>query len=498
MINFKKMNKLFYILIVAVFITCWNEKGNAQEVTISGTVTDYNPDRADVVLLINYLGVEMYHRAFLTLDNEGKFSYTYNSYMPSDITVKSNNGNVFFRILAHPGDRINMSFKNGKRNFWKSLKFEGDRSIENKQIAIFQQSFKQVNHAKIQKAFREMNLDDFKLFMDGVQNSSLKIYNDFIDKENPKEEVADWARWIAYEPYFYNKFWYMRKNISETDVNPFDFLDDLLPITEPSLSATYVLNLFASFYGSYLREGNKKELDDFSKQYNDTTLTSKEKKELLNKITQIEISNIIKNSKGNYIKEIVLAKKFTGLITKKEIGLYEKNLDLIEKEITITGIKKQLHKYYTDTKHKIDNPATKEQILTEVKGQSIYGVLDTLFRENKDKVIAFDFWGLYCGHCFTAFPHLNQIIEEKRDKPLEFVFFCLDGQRDKGRYKMLLEKYNLKGTLFCLDKKQTLEFSKLFNIVGIPHKTLFDKEGIMRGNGSDIRDIEETIEEWIE
>jgi thiol-disulfide isomerase/thioredoxin len=493
------MKKLIYILIVVTFFSFQNEEVKAQEATISGTVTDYNPDRADVSLIINYLGVNKNHIEFLTLDNEGRFSYKYNPYTPSDVIVRSNKGRVYFKIIVHPGDNIEMSFNNGKRNFWKSLKFHGDRSIENKQIAIFQQSFikNQVNPSEIQKAYREKNLSDFKAFMDNVQNVSLKIYNDFIASEDPKEEAADWAIWNAYEPYFYNMWFYLWKKKSVADNNPFVFLNDLLPITESSLSAAYVLKLFASGYSSYLREENKKELDDLSKQYNDTTLTLKERKELRNKISQIEITNIIKDSKGKYIKEISLARKFRSLIKTKEIGLYEKNLDLIEKEITITGIKKHLHNYYTDTKHKIENPVAKKQILNDIKEQSIYSILDTLFRENKDKVIVFDFWGLYCGYCFTDFPHLNHIIEKNRDKPLEFVFLCLDGQSDKERYKMLLEKYKVKGKHFCLDKRQTKEFNELFNFIGMPHHILFDKEGNMRENGLGSQYIEERIEEWI-
>src|SRR5206468_9176367 len=38
-----------------------------------------------------------------------------------------------------------------------------------------------------------------------------------------------------------------------------------------------------------------------------------------------------------------------------------------------------------------------------------------------DKVVVLEFWGTWCGPCVAAIPHLNDLAERFRNRPVQFI-----------------------------------------------------------------------------
>lgn len=493
----KKLQTLF-VLSLLLFTSCTKEK-KQNDVTITGHITDYATERDDVTLIIKHLGLDNDSRIRLTLDKEGSFTHTAKLFMPSDIRIQSNSNKVNFQILAHPGDNIKLTFNNENSDFWESLSFEGDRSIENIQITNFQETYRKnrISNSTIHKA-QHKDFADFETFMDSVKQVSLQILDNFITQNETSTEVSEWCKWMTYETYFYNMSEYISNNNPKgIDANPYDFLNTILPQAKSELTATYSLNLFANIYNfGYLGELRQNLVNKFRKTYN-AEMTPAEIKDLEDEYHQQELQMLINNCGNSLIKEIVIALKISNLLVNKDTSAYTNHRELILAEIENSGIKKSLYQQYIDTKFRLENPITQNDLLNRTKGTTVSSMLDSIFTQNKHKVVIFDFWGPYCSPCFRAFPQLNKLIEDYSEEPIQFVFFCLDGESNKKRYNMLIDKYALKGIKISLDKKQTQEMKKLFEIGAIPHQTLFDKNGNMRENGRGSHHIDDKINEWI-
>jgi thiol-disulfide isomerase/thioredoxin len=93
----------------------------------------------------------------------------------------------------------------------------------------------------------------------------------------------------------------------------------------------------------------------------------------------------------------------------------------------------------------------------------------------KGKVVLVDVWATWCGPCKKEIPHLKKLEEELRDKNIAFVSISVDEEKDKEKWKNFVEKEQLGG--IQLYAKGWSEFTKYYDIHGIPRFLVFDQEG---------------------
>lgn len=91
----------------------------------------------------------------------------------------------------------------------------------------------------------------------------------------------------------------------------------------------------------------------------------------------------------------------------------------------------------------------------------------------KGKYIYIDVWATWCGPCRGELPHLKELEEKYRGKEIEFVSLSCD--QNKGAWKKMVEKEQMKGVQLYIGAKS--EFMKDYMINGIPRFILLDKEG---------------------
>lgn len=92
----------------------------------------------------------------------------------------------------------------------------------------------------------------------------------------------------------------------------------------------------------------------------------------------------------------------------------------------------------------------------------------------KGKSVVLEFWGTFCDPCVENIPHMNELAEKFRDKPV--VFISLSKEK-AGTVEAFLKEHEMKGNIAA----EASEAFRNFRVRGIPHTVLVDKEGMIRG-----------------
>jgi uncharacterized protein (TIGR03435 family) len=89
----------------------------------------------------------------------------------------------------------------------------------------------------------------------------------------------------------------------------------------------------------------------------------------------------------------------------------------------------------------------------------------------KGKVVVLEFWATWCGPCVKAIPHLNDLAEQFKNKPVVFISVTSENE-DVVRF--FLKNHPMK-TWVGLDDYEVL--NKAFYVQGIPHAVIVDADG---------------------
>jgi thiol-disulfide isomerase/thioredoxin len=111
------------------------------------------------------------------------------------------------------------------------------------------------------------------------------------------------------------------------------------------------------------------------------------------------------------------------------------------------------------------------------KGQSVS------LSDFKGKVVYIDFWGVGCGPCiYDIKNHVPKLHEHYKNKDVVFLNICVDS-KDK-EWKEALEKHKLDGVNMIAEGWTNHPVCKAYNVSGIPHYILIDKNGKMVNNNA--------------
>ena len=99
----------------------------------------------------------------------------------------------------------------------------------------------------------------------------------------------------------------------------------------------------------------------------------------------------------------------------------------------------------------------------------------------KGKYVLVDFWAAWCGPCRVANPHLVQIYNQYKDKGFEIVGISLDDSREA--WLQAIADDRLTWPQMSDLKRWQSEASRLYNVSGIPHMILLDRDGTIMARG---------------
>lgn len=92
----------------------------------------------------------------------------------------------------------------------------------------------------------------------------------------------------------------------------------------------------------------------------------------------------------------------------------------------------------------------------------------------RGKAVVMEFWATWCGGCVAAIPHLNELAEQSKDKPVVFLSVTDEGP---DVVRSFLKKRPMSGWVGI--DKDGATFAK-YGILGRPQTILIDRNGILR------------------
>jgi uncharacterized protein (TIGR03435 family) len=89
----------------------------------------------------------------------------------------------------------------------------------------------------------------------------------------------------------------------------------------------------------------------------------------------------------------------------------------------------------------------------------------------KGKVVVLEFWATWCGPCVASIPHLNDLAEQFKNKPVVFISVTSENE---NVVRGFLKSHPMKAWV-GLDDYEVL--NKAFRVEGIPHAVIVDANG---------------------
>jgi thiol-disulfide isomerase/thioredoxin len=106
-------------------------------------------------------------------------------------------------------------------------------------------------------------------------------------------------------------------------------------------------------------------------------------------------------------------------------------------------------------------------------------LFDAMIAKFKGKVVFVDFWATWCSPCRQGMEHMKPLKEELEGKNI--VFVCITNQTSpEATWKNMIT--DIKGEHFRVNSDEWNTLSAKFNISGIPHYVLVDKNGVVAKN----------------
>lgn len=106
----------------------------------------------------------------------------------------------------------------------------------------------------------------------------------------------------------------------------------------------------------------------------------------------------------------------------------------------------------------------------------------------RGKYVYIDMWATWCNPCRKELPHLKALEEEFKDAQIVFVGLSTDGDREK--WEEMVRSGAMTRVQLYLGPRSS--FQKAYNVGGIPHFILLDKEGYIISNNMSRPSSEET------
>jgi len=101
--------------------------------------------------------------------------------------------------------------------------------------------------------------------------------------------------------------------------------------------------------------------------------------------------------------------------------------------------------------------------------------LSDIINENAGKIIYIDFWASWCKMCIKELPYSNELHKKFENEDIVFVYISTD--ENSKDWKKSLEKHEINGLCYRLEKESKQAIKDYLNIEGIPFIFILDKKG---------------------
>ncbi|POY37865.1 hypothetical protein C3K47_04865 [Solitalea longa] len=489
-------------------------------VTVSGKIKNfekYLKENNSIQFYVNdiVLDDQLVYNAIIKPD--GTFSLSFPKDQPQRILVRYLDG---FSLIVSPGDKVYVSID--ADNLSNSLKFSGDGAETNNILTSYMAklNFKNSNRWAVLNGYQsDSSAASFKKYRYNLLEEESAFLHQFL-KENKTTELFNcWAKHqlqynCADDLMRYR--WLHKPNISPKS-DYFDFFERFsLNDPEASICSDYgsYIHEYSMYTSQLLRDQKKNneppQLSDLIDRVltNDKSITEEEKVVLLKLKTQnntpstlnigdtLIIKRVFEKNLGLlpvssdlthyaslckcYFRDILLSNYTYHLIKSKYSDKIAYQIDLFQKLVCDDKIKQKILAEYKTGLDKLNNFKIPSQanLNTISLATPSDNIFEKLIEKYRGKVIYVDFWATWCRPCRDEMPDSKKLHEELRGK--DVVFLYLGGRSEETTWKSVIAELGIHGEHFLLNNNEYNALAAKFQIAGIPHYVLVDKQGRVR------------------
>ena len=432
------MKKLISIYVfILIFPGC--ERSDNTHIIFSGNIKNNDEKIVKVTNYNSAVNVE------IPIDSAGDFS---------GLILVEKDGYYFFQIGR---SYTSVRFKKGKnvfvnldaKDFFKTLSYSGDVQIENNY---------NVEKAKLRseqvgdpKDYFVVPLRDFLPKIEKTRDTlyNLLRYSNLSDSDKEIEKDVIYYEYLqAYNNY--QKFYSYHKNVNAE--LPSDYYN---PIINMDIDNDIMFR--------YSRAYRNLIIENFR-------LLSK--KELVNNpdANIIEfVTNQIKDIKSTDIRE-QYASMLIRQMKEDNINI-DRDYNLIMELLSTQRMKNKLTQRFHSAKSTKAGHAS-----VEFNYENFDGGMTSL-KDLKGKVLYIDVWATWCGPCIREFPYLKKLIEDYKDKDIEFVSISIDSKNQYDKWRKMVADKNIGGFQLYDAEGLSSSFMRAFSVGLIPRFMMLDAEG---------------------
>jgi thiol-disulfide isomerase/thioredoxin len=184
----------------------------------------------------------------------------------------------------------------------------------------------------------------------------------------------------------------------------------------------------------------------------------------------VNLQQIFGSSKG-LPADINLLQNYLKKIKDSSGALSEEDFKKVKNDISTDYLKEYAISEFYQKKAKLEMNGSSNG--TEVKSEGDK-VFDSIIKKFRGKVIYVDFWATWCAPCRDGIERIKPLKAELADRNIVFVYITNPTSPEKT-YKEMIP--NIRGEHFRVSQDEWTFLVQKFNIYGIPHYALVDKNG---------------------
>lgn len=425
-------------IILTLFLAATVSICNAQNVILSGKIT--NP-KSDSIMIS---GDNLKKSIIIYLNKDGSFSDTMK--LKRDY-YKITHGDEFTDAFLKPDDKL--YFTLDTKMFDESVKYKGVGENENNYLAqkiLLEEKLEILDNMNVICRYDET---EFLKTVDSAAILKTELLKGFVlDKEFAAAEKKDieFARLDNIASYeMYHRYITHDNEFKVSESYP-DVFKNLNFNDESSVQNERYLKLLSDYF---TKQAFKQIREDSTQNF---------LMEFSNAVLERVQSALVRNSLVSLVAEDGLKRgddlKVSYAALKKLVSDKDVQVSLDEKYALLSKLQK--------------GNTSPDFSLQDIKGKTFS------LSDFKGKVVYIDVWATWCGPCKAEMPFMKKIQEDLKGKNIAFIGICTWDKQES--WKKYLEENKLQGTqLFAPDKE--IPFLKEYDIKGIPHFILLDKEG---------------------
>jgi thiol-disulfide isomerase/thioredoxin len=462
------------ILLILLLVLRFASVSSQDRVVITGRINSFSDNT--IKLIIQDL---IKDQIILTkkIDRNGHFIFDFIQKYPHDNYLKY--GKDLYTIFVHPGDSINIEITDNK------ISFSGDSKIINEEIRHFISRVRDFyTWIDIDNATQKLNPLDFKVQMSRLKRKfedSLSVFN---KKNNTSPEFRQWA-------HYYLKFSILDDLMRYRWLNPdganrklpdgyFDFIKESELIIDND-NDTEEVKFNKDYYfdiNAFICSSPNRFVNEYFMLLGSTTKPFKPSDNALKKNIARFIDVIVSQSEGQ-TREILLTKLFYTILKYKELDSFGTYLPIFNQYIKNEVLRDIVIGESIILKNSVNNRSIPENsVLINIAKEPILSkLLDTIISRNQKKVIYIDVWSTWCSPCLTEMPYSKLLQETFKNEPVSFIYLCADSKEEN--WKSTIADLHLNGQHYLISTDQFNLLAERFQITGVPHYILIDKNGII-------------------